>query len=71
MGDIVKVVIACVAGIIIGVVLCSLMKKSQPEYAYIPQQQFYGYMNEETIVWTDWRGRERKITIHRDARILQ
>jgi len=68
MGDIAKVVIACATGIVIGVVLCALMKKSQPEYAYIPQQTFY--RNEETIVWTDWKGRERKITIHRDARIL-
>ena len=70
MGDIAKVVIACAVGIIIGVVLCALMKKSQTEYAYIPQQSFQGYRNEETIVWTDWRGRERRITIHRDAKIL-
>jgi hypothetical protein len=69
MEDAVKVVIACAAGIIIGVILCTLMRKSQPEYAYIPQQ-YYGYRNEETIVWTDWRGRERRITIHRDARIM-
>jgi hypothetical protein len=64
MEDIVKVVVSCAAGIVIGIVLCTLMKKSQPGYAY-------GYKNEETIVWIDWRGRERKITIHRDAKILQ
>jgi|YelNatPaOPRAMG01_1025707.scaffolds.fasta_scaffold17618_3 hypothetical protein len=70
MEDTVKVIIACAAGIIIGIVLCALMKKSQPEYAYIPQQSFHGYQNEETIVWTDWRGRERRIAIHRDAKVL-
>lgn len=26
------------------------------------------YENEEEIVWVDWRGRERRVTIHRRAR---
>jgi len=26
------------------------------------------YENEEEIVWVDWRGRERRIVIHRRAR---
>jgi hypothetical protein len=29
-----------------------------------------GYQNVETITWTDWRGRERKIVIHRMAEAM-
>jgi hypothetical protein len=29
-----------------------------------------GYQNEETITWVDWRGRERKIVIHRKAEAM-
>lgn len=27
------------------------------------------YENEETIEWEDWKGRKRKITVHRKAKV--
>jgi hypothetical protein len=74
MEDIVKVIIACATGVVIGVVLCALMKKSLAEI--LPNLQSlqllsaspiprYQYQNIEEIEWEDWRGRKRKIVIHR------
>jgi membrane protein YqaA with SNARE-associated domain len=58
-----KWIIACILGSVVGVIFGYLLSTlSKPSYSQIP-----AYHNTETIVWVDWRGRERKIEIHREA----
>jgi uncharacterized membrane-anchored protein YhcB (DUF1043 family) len=51
-----KWIITLIVGIAVGFVA---------SYLFRTASQVSAYQNEEVITWTDWRGRERRIEIHR------
>ena len=50
------------------VVLAQLLTNFTQQLSGFAPSQGSTYSNKETWVWTDWRGRERSITVYRNAR---